>query len=80
MMSLMSYLTLRSEYEDIVHDFKIPEEIKVGLEESLRWFDKYGYKSNSLRTNFSRAKDICRLLLGELNVEETTKRKHLGTS
>ena len=80
MMSLASYLTLRSEYEDIVHDYKVPEEIKVGLEESFKWFDKYGYKSNSLRSNFSRAKDICRLLLGELTVKETTKGQHLGTS
>tara|TARA_B100001094_G_scaffold131313_1_gene127107 strand:- start:8009 stop:8251 length:243 start_codon:yes stop_codon:yes gene_type:complete len=80
MMSLASYLTLRSEYEDIVSDFNVPEEIKVGLKESFKWFDKYGYKSNSLRSNFSRAKDICRLLLGELNVKETTTGQHLGTS
>ena len=80
MMSLASYLTLRSEYEDIVHDYKVPEEIKVGLEESFSWFYKYGYRSNSLRNNFSRAKDICKILLGELDVQETTKREHLGTS
>ena len=79
-MSLASYLTLRSEYEDIVDDFRIPQEFKIGLEESFSWFYKYGYRSNSLRNNFSRAKDICKILLGELDVQETTKREHLGTS
>lgn len=80
MMSVASYLTLRSEYEDIVNDFKVPAEIKVGLRESFEWFYKYGYRSNSLRNNFSRAKDICKILLGELDVQETTKREHLGAS
>ena len=79
-MSLASYLTLRSEYEDIVDDFRIPQEFKIGLEESFSWFYKYGYRSNSLRKDFNRAKDICKILLGELNVQETTKREHLGTS
>ena len=80
MMSLASYLTLRSEYEDIVDDFRIPQEFKIGLEESFSWFYKYGYRSNSLRKDFNRAKDICKILLGELNVQETTKREHLGAS
>ena len=80
MMSLATYLTLRSEYEDIVHDFRLPEEVKIGLEESFIWFYKYGYRSNSLRNNFSRAKDICKILLGELNGKETTKGESLGTS
>ena len=80
MMSLATYLNLRSEYEEIVRDFNVPDEIKNGLEESFIWIDKYGYKSNSLRNNFSKAKDICKLLLGELNGKETTKRKSVGTS
>ena len=80
MMSLATYLTLRSEYEDIVHDFRVPEEIKIGLEESFSWFYKYGYRSNSLRKDFNRAKDICKILLGELNGKETTKGESLGTS
>ena len=27
MMSVATYLTLRSEYEDIVYDFKLPEDV-----------------------------------------------------
>ena len=79
MMSMATYLNLRSEYEDIVHDFKLPAEVKTGLKESFEWFYKYGYRSNSLRTNFHRAKEISKLLLGELNGKETRERKHLGT-
>ncbi len=79
MMSVATYLTLRSEYEDIVYDFKLPEDVKTGLKESFEWFYKYGYRSNSLRNNFHRAKDICKILLGELDGKETTERKHVGT-
>ena len=79
-MSLATYLNLRSEYEDIVQDYNVPDEVKTGLQESFAWFYKYGYKSNSLRNNFSRAKDICKTLLGELNGQETTEGKPLGTS
>ena len=79
MMSVATYLTLRSEYEEIVYDFKLPAEVKIGLQESFEWFYKYGYRSNSLRSNFSRAKEISKLLLGELNGKETRERKHLGT-
>ena len=78
MMSLATYLTLRSEYEEIVSDYKVPAEIKTGLKESYDWFYKYGYRSNSLRSNFDRAKDLSKLLLGELNVQETTKGECLG--
>ena len=80
MMSLATFLNLRSEYEDILQDYNVPEEVKSGLQESFIWFYKYGYKSNSLRKNFKRAKEISQLLLGELNGKETTKRKSVGTS
>ena len=40
MMSMATYLNLRSEYEDIVHDFKLPAEVKTGLKESFEWFYK----------------------------------------
>ena len=39
-MSMATYLNLRSEYEDIVHDFKLPAEVKTGLKESFEWFYK----------------------------------------
>ena len=65
--SLGTYLTLRTEYEEIIQDFNLPEEIKIGLKENYEWFSKNGHRSNSLRKNFKRAKELSILLLGELN-------------
>ena len=65
--SLQSYLTHRFEYEEIVKDYSIPDEIKNGFKESFEWFIKNGYRSNSLRKDYKKAMELSKLLLGELN-------------
>lgn len=74
--SLPCYLTLRFEYEEIVKDYSLPEEVKTGFKENFDWFLKHGYKSNSLRKDFKRAKELSKILLGELNggTKKITKR------
>ena len=75
-LSLQSFLTHRFEYEEIVKDYSLPDEIKIGFKESFEWFIKHGYRSNSLRKDFKKAMDLSKLLLGELNVgsKKITKR------
>lgn len=75
-LSLPAYLTHRFEYEEIVKDYSVPEEIKQGTELTYKWFLEHGYKSNSLRKDFKRANELCKILLGELNggTKKITKR------
>tara|TARA_B100000029_G_C17322039_1_gene868495 strand:+ start:229 stop:390 length:162 start_codon:yes stop_codon:yes gene_type:complete len=42
----------------------------------LEWFVKDGHKSNSLRKNYDRAKEIATIILGEVNdgSKKVTKR------
>lgn len=51
-------LELRYKFEEITLDFKFPNDKDKSDINTLKWFVKEGYKSNSLRDNFEEAKDI----------------------
>lgn len=60
-MTLFEYLNLRSQWEDIVKDFKLP--IYSGTTYGLNWFLKNGHGSNSLRPGYDRAREIAQHII-----------------
>lgn len=73
--SLASLLNLRSEYEDIIRRYRIPEEYKNGCIDSLIWFKQNGKGSNRLRTRYNRAIEIADIILEEYEYE---KKSHIS--
>ena len=58
-MSLIVTLNNRAEYEQITSDFNIPEPYKHSSDiDSIDWFLENGHRSNSLRNDFVKAKEI----------------------
>ena len=51
-------LELRYKFEDMTSDFKFLNDSDRSDINTLKWFVKEGYKSNSLRDNFEEAKVI----------------------
>ena len=68
--SLASLLNLRSEYEDIIRRYRIPDEYKEGDIHSLMWFKHNGKGSNRLRSRFERAMKIADIILEEYENEK----------
>ena len=68
--SLPELLTLRSEWESIVVDFKLQD--YNGTIDNLKWFVKYGVRSNRFRPNFEQALSIAKTITDEVNSYETT--------
>ena len=73
--SLASLLSLRSEYEEIIRRYRIPEEYKNGCIDSLIWFKSNGKGSNRLRTRYKRANEIADIILEEYEYE---KKSHIS--
>ena len=67
--SLASLLNLRSEYEDIIRRYRIPDQYKNGCIDSLEWFTKNGKGSNRLRSQYDRAIEIANIILKEYENE-----------
>ena len=64
--SLASILTLRSEWEHIVHhQFKRKYELPFydGTLENLAWFIEHGAKKNRFRKNFKKAMEIAHIIV-----------------
>ena len=68
--SLANLLSLRTEYEEIIRRYRIPEEYKNGCIDSLVWFKSNGKGSNRLRTRYKRAIEIADIILEEYGYEE----------
>ena len=68
--SLPELLTLRSEWESIVVDFKLQD--YNGTIDNLKWFVKYGVRSYRFRPNFEQALSIAKTITDEVNSYETT--------
>lgn len=54
---IFEYLTLRSEFEEIIRKHKVPN--RHGTLKNMRWYKKNGHKSNRFREDFDRAIEIC---------------------
>ena len=64
-MQIVELLNLRTEFEDIISDYKIEEKYAGSDINSLYWFIENGHKSNSLRNGFDDAKKIAQEILTE---------------
>lgn len=72
--SLASLLNLRSEYEEIVRRYRIPDEHKNSCIDNLVWFKANGKGSNRLRSRYERAIEIADIILEEYRYE---KKSHI---
>ena len=70
-MSLAILLNLRTEYEDIIRRYRIPNEHKNGSIDSLVWFKQNGKGSNRLRSRYERAIEIANIILKEYDYEKS---------
>ena len=68
--SLANLLNLRSEYEEIIRRYRIPDEYKNGCIDSLVWFKEHGKGSNRLRSRYNRAIEIADIILEEYGHEK----------
>lgn len=68
--SLPELLSLRSQWELIVEDFKLQD--YNGTITNLKWFVKYGVRSNRFRPSFEEALRIARIIIDEVNSYEET--------
>ena len=66
-------LELRYKFEEITLDFKFENDKDKSDINTLKWFVKEGYKSNSLRDNFEEAKEIALQIIN--NYERITNGK-----
>jgi hypothetical protein len=64
-MQIVELLNLRTEFEDIISDYKIEEKYAGSDINSLYWFIENGHKSNSLRNDFKRALEIAEVITTE---------------
>ena len=71
-MTLFEMLTLRSEFEDITLNYKIPGSRKAGTLSNLKWFVSNAHEKNRRREGFKRAIEIATLI-----VENETARKKM---
>ena len=69
--SLVSLLNLRTEYEEIIRRYRIPDEYKNSSIDSLVWFKENGKGSNRLRTKYERANEIVNIILKESSYEKS---------
>ena len=72
--SLASLLNLRSEYEEIVRRYRIPDEHKNSCIDNLVWFKANGKGSNRLRSRYERSIEIADIILEEYRYE---KKSHI---
>lgn len=68
--SLAELLTLRSQWESIVADYKLQN--YNGTIDNLKWFTKYGVRSNRFRPNFDQSLEIAKTIVSEVNSYEKT--------
>ena len=62
-MNVQELLNLRTEFEDIISDFKLE---KSGSDiNTLKWFIENGHKSNSLRDGYQKAYEIAEAIITE---------------
>jgi hypothetical protein len=62
---LHNILNLRTKFEEITSDYKMENDKTNSDINTLKWFVKNGYKSNSLRENFEEAKELATIILVE---------------
>ena len=56
--NVFELLNLRTQWEEIVKDFKMDETRKEGTVDNLKWFVEHGMFTNRFRKGYDQAKNI----------------------
>ena len=59
-MTIEKYLNLRTDWEEIVVSFKLPNDRYQGTLDNMKYFIKYGWRSNGMREGCDRAVEIAK--------------------
>lgn len=62
--TIFEALNLRYQWEEIVKEYKLDDERKVGTVDNLKWFVTYGKSSNRFRKDFDHSVVIAKEILG----------------
>lgn len=65
MSTLAILLNMRTEFEEIIKDLKLPDNRYQGTLENLRWFIRYGRGSNSMRPGYEPALKLAKEIVRE---------------
>lgn len=65
MSTIATILTMRTDWEELVRDLKLPENRYQGTIENLRWFTRYGRGSNGMRPGYKTAHDLAKEIVRE---------------
>lgn len=65
--NIFEALNLRSEFEILVLNYKIPGERKDGTIQNLKWFRQNGHQKNRFREGYERTQEICDELIDYWN-------------
>ena len=69
--SLAELLNLRTEFEEIINSYKIPDDKRNSSIDSLVWFKDNSKSSNHLRSGYERAVEIAHVILKEYEYEKS---------
>jgi len=73
--NIFEILLLRSEFEEITLNYKIPGARKPGILNNLKWFVANAHQRNRRKAGFKRAKEIATMIIdNEVNRKRTKKR------
>lgn len=62
-------LQLRSEWEELVEDYKIADDRKHGTIQNLKWFLRHGKSSNRFRKDFGKSMELAQNMVNLYNAE-----------
>jgi len=65
MSTIATILTMRTDWEELVKDLKLPDIRYQGTLENLRWFIRYGRGSNGMRPGYHTALELAKEIVRE---------------
>lgn len=65
MSTIATILTMRTDWEELVRDLKLPDTRYQGTIENLRWFIRYGRGSNGMRPGYQTALELAKEIVRE---------------
>lgn len=65
-MTIATILNMRTEFEEMIKDLKLPDNRYQGTLENIRWFIRYGRGSNGMRPGFDDCVKLAKEILSEV--------------
>jgi len=65
MSTIATILTMRTDWEELVRDLKLPDTRYQGTLENLRWFIRYGRGSNGMTPGYQTALELAKEIVRE---------------